>query len=201
MKKNPVGLKTIIVVLALIVVGFLIYDSRAGSSAKEADRVQAAAPVEERSVPVKVTPARSRRFEDRLVLQGNLEAGQSAKVPALVSGAIMEIFVKEGELTDSLKRVMLVTEEETRAVKFMAKKGLLIISSKKIGTGDVREEIEVDYEGEEIEFGLNSRYVLDVLSALEGEKISLEVEDSSTPVLIKEFDNKDVIAVVMPMML
>ena len=97
MKKNPVGLKTIIVVLALMVAGFFIYDSRAGSSAREADQVEAAAPAEARSVPVKVTPVRSRRFEDRLVLQGNLEAGQSAKVPALVSGTIMEIFVKEGD--------------------------------------------------------------------------------------------------------
>ena len=112
-----------------------------------------------------------------------------------------KILVKERELIDSLKRVILITEEETRAVKFLAKKGLLTILSKKIGTGDVREDVEVDYEGEEIEFGLNSRYVLDVLSALEGEKISLEVENSSTPVLIKEFDHEDVMAVVMPMML
>ena len=112
-----------------------------------------------------------------------------------------KIIVKEGELIDSLKRVMLITEEETKAVKFLAKKGALTILSKKIGTGDVREDVEVDYEGEEIEFGLNGRYVMDVLSALEGEKISLEVEDSSTPVLIKEFDNDEVLAVVMPMML
>ena len=43
--------------------------------------------------------------------------------------------------------------------------------------------------------------MLDVLSALEGEKISLEVEDSSTPILVKESGREDVIAVVMPMML
>ena len=112
-----------------------------------------------------------------------------------------KLLVKEEDLMESLKRVMLITEEETKAVKFLAKKGVLTILSKKIGTGDVREEVEVDYEGEEIEFGLNGRYVMDVLSALEGEKISLEVEDSSTPVLIKEFNNDEVLAVVMPMML
>ncbi len=112
-----------------------------------------------------------------------------------------KILVPEKDLLESLKRVMLITEEETRAVTFSVKKGLLTISSKKIGTGDVREEREVAYEGEAFEFSLNSRYMLDVLGALEGENISLEVQDSSTPVLMKESDSEDVIAVVMPMML
>ncbi len=112
-----------------------------------------------------------------------------------------KLLLKERDLLESLKRVMLITEEETRAVTFSVKKGFLTILSKKAGTGDVREEREVDYDGEEFDFSLNSRYMLDVLGALEGEKISLEVEDSSTPILIKEADREDVIAVVMPMML
>jgi DNA polymerase-3 subunit beta len=112
-----------------------------------------------------------------------------------------KIILTTKDIIESLKRVTLVAEEETRAVKFSIHDGLLVISSKKIGTGDAREERPVEYRGEDIEFGLNSKYLLDVVTALDGEEISLEVQDNKTPVLIKEKDSESTIAVIMPMIL
>jgi DNA polymerase-3 subunit beta len=116
-------------------------------------------------------------------------------------GTSKKILLKTKELIESLKRVTLVAEEETRAVKFSVHDGLLVISSKRIGTGDAREERPVEYRGGDIEFGLNSRYLLDVLTALDGEEISLEVQDNKTPVVIKEKDSEATLAVIMPMIL
>ena len=116
-------------------------------------------------------------------------------------GATKKIILKTKDIIESLKRVTLVAEEETRAVKFSVHDGLLVISSQRIGTGDAREERPVEYRGEDIEFGLNSRYLLDVLTALDGEEISLEVQDNKTPVLIKEKDSEATLAVIMPMIL
>ncbi len=112
-----------------------------------------------------------------------------------------KVTLKREELIESLKRVMIVSEEETREVTFRVEKGLLVIFSKKVGIGDAREERSLEYDGDEFEFALNSRYVMDVLNSLDSDEVVMEVEDDKTPVLIKERDGKDSLAVVMPMAL
>ena len=111
------------------------------------------------------------------------------------------VVMRRDELMDSLRRVTLVTEEETRAVRFEIKSGVLTILSKKVGLGDAREEKGVSYKGEDIEVGLNSRYILDILGAIEGEEVVLEMRDGKTPVLVKAKGEDQTIAVIMPMIL
>lgn len=109
--------------------------------------------------------------------------------------------VKTKELIESLRRVSLVTEEDTRAVRFVVKSGELTILSKKIGLGDAREERKVDYKGEDMEIGLNGRYLLDILNVMGGDEVVLEMMDEKTPILIKGEGKDHTIAVIMPMML
>ena len=66
-----------------------------------------------RSVPVVLTPARRMVFEERLTVQGNVEAARTAVVPARLEGTLEAIYVDEGDpvtagrtalfKTDSLK--------------------------------------------------------------------------------------------------
>jgi DNA polymerase-3 subunit beta len=111
------------------------------------------------------------------------------------------ITVKIKSFIETLKRVTLLAEEETRVVKFLCKDGVMIISSKKLGVGEATEEMEADYRGVEVEFGLNSRYVLDVLATMEGEDVVLEVKDGQTPILLREKGQENTLAIIMPMML
>jgi len=111
------------------------------------------------------------------------------------------VVIKTRELEESLRRVSLLAEEETKLVRFTIKSGTIAVSAKSIGFGDAREEKHIEYIGEDIEIGLNSRYVLDVLSTIEGEEVELEILDGKTPVLIKEKGKDCTIAVIMPMIL
>lgn len=111
------------------------------------------------------------------------------------------MIVKTKDLIESLRRVSLVIEEDTKAIRLVVKPGILIISSKKTGLGDAREEIEIDYSGEDIEIGLNCKYVLDVLNTIEGEGVVFEMMDGKTPVLIKEREGEYNASVIMPMMI
>lgn len=113
----------------------------------------------------------------------------------------IQIVVKIKSFVDTLKRVTLLTEEETKVVKFVCRDGVMIISSKKLGVGEATEELEVEYRGDEVAFGLNSRYVLDVLSTMDGEDVVIGVKDGQTPILFKEKGNDRAFSIVMPMML
>ena len=111
------------------------------------------------------------------------------------------VVIKTRELEGSLRRVALLAEEETKSVRFTIGSGIITISAKSIGLGDAREERPTEYIGEEIEFGLNSKYILDVLNTIEGEEVEMEILDGKTPVLIKEKGKECTIAVIMPMIL
>ena len=65
--------------------------------------------------------------------------------------------------------------------------------------GTATEDIQVDYQGEEIEIGFNSKYILEIINNIQSEKMILEFNDSNSPLIIKESSNKDLIYVLMPM--
>ena len=68
-----------------------------GGRQPEADTADTAAVAPERRTPVVVTPADTRRFEERLVVQGNLEARTFAMVAARTPGTLEELYVDEGD--------------------------------------------------------------------------------------------------------
>ena len=64
------------------------------AKAEEPDRAKASS---ERRIPVVLTPVARREFEERAVVQGNIEARNFATVSARVPGIVEEIFVDEGD--------------------------------------------------------------------------------------------------------
>lgn len=78
--------------------------------------------------------------------------------------------------------------------------GRLLISARSEEIGDDQDEVEVaEMEGEEGKIAFNSRYLLDVLSALDRGQVAIETTTSSSPGVFKPTDNDDYVHVVMPM--
>ena len=51
--------------------------------------------------------------------------------------------------------------------------------------GKVREEVNINLQGEGIQIAFNSRYLLDVLKSMEEEEIVIELTSSVSPCVIK----------------
>jgi DNA polymerase-3 subunit beta len=102
-------------------------------------------------------------------------------------------------LTAALRRVSVLSEERTRPVKFSFSPGLLKLSAYSPEFGEAEEQVEVQYGGEEMVIGFNSRYVLDALGAQAGEQIVLEVKDGLSPGVVKSFGDDGALCVIMPM--
>ena len=101
----------------------------------------------------------------------------------------------------ALKRMAILSSEKSKGVKIELKNGLLEISSSNPEIGDAHEELEINYNGDNISIGFNARYMIDILQVLDGETIKLAVKDDLSPGLITPDDGKDFLAVVMPMRL
>ena len=102
-------------------------------------------------------------------------------------------------LLSSLKRVSLLANQKSKAVLFSISKGKIEISSNNPELGDAREEIEVDYQGQDIKIGFNAKYIQDVLNNIHEQKIDFEINDQLSPGLMRPHDDKNYTCVVMPM--
>jgi DNA polymerase-3 subunit beta len=110
-----------------------------------------------------------------------------------------KVTVSKDVFTHAVKRVSILSKEKTNAVKLQLELGRLILSTNNPEVGEASEELVVDYKGEAMSIGFNSRYLMDVLLAMDRETISLELNDALSPCLITEEGDDNYKCVVMPM--
>ncbi|HEX7832375.1 MAG TPA: DNA polymerase III subunit beta [Thermoanaerobaculia bacterium] len=116
------------------------------------------------------------------------------------------VMVDRERLLSTIKRVSLVANERTRAVRFDFAPGKLTVSSTNPELGDARETVPIDYAGQPFFVGLNAAYVMDFLSATDTPTVSLDLKDENSqcigrPATAAEDLPYDYLYVVMPMRL
>ena len=99
---------------------------------------------------------------------------------------------------DSVDRVASVSLDKKDGVKFNLTKNTLNLSVNNTNTGDGKEDLNVRFD-HDLEISFNSRYLIDIASQLEGDKIEIYLNDTGSPALIKDPGDFDSIFVVMPM--
>lgn len=107
--------------------------------------------------------------------------------------------VDRQQLTQSLRRAMLVANEKLKGVKFSISPGNLEVSSSNPDVGEAKEELLCVYKGETFDIGFNASYFIDILNVLEDEKVVLELKNDTSPCIIRSEFDKGFLSVVMPM--
>ncbi len=90
------------------------------------------------------------------------------------------VMVDRERLLSTIKRISLVANERTRAVRFDFAPGKLTVSSTNPELGDARETVPIDYAGQPFFVGLNAAYVMDFLSATDTPSVSLDLKDENS---------------------
>ena len=106
--------------------------------------------------------------------------------------------MKVNDLAKAVDRVSVVAER-TRAIKMIANKNHVMITSSSPDLGSALEEVEASYESESLEIGYNYRYLLDILAEIKGETAKISFNDSSSPSVIHDTSDTSAIYVLMPM--
>jgi DNA polymerase III subunit beta len=104
-------------------------------------------------------------------------------------------------LTSAVKRVALLSNERSRAVKFQIDKGKVEIASSSPEFGEAKEVVMVDYAAAPVTICFNAQYVLDFLAVVETETISLDFKDEMSQAVLKPLgaEGYDYTYVIMPM--
>jgi DNA polymerase-3 subunit beta len=104
-------------------------------------------------------------------------------------------------LTSAVRRVALLSNERSRAVKFTMDKGKVEIASSSPEFGEAKEVLMVDYTDPSVTICFNAQYVLDFLGVVETDSVALEFKDEMSQAVMKPIgaEGYDYTYVIMPM--
>jgi DNA polymerase-3 subunit beta len=104
-------------------------------------------------------------------------------------------------LTSAVRRVALLSNERSRAVKFQIDKGKVEIASSSPEFGEAKEVLIVDYNSTPVTICFNAQYVVDFLGAVETDGVALEFKDEMSQAVMSPIgaDGYSYTYVIMPM--
>ena len=104
-------------------------------------------------------------------------------------------------LTSAVRRVAILSNERSRAVKFVLDKGKVEVTSSSPEFGEAREPLPVEYNGPALTICFNAQYVQDFLNVVESDVVALELKDEVSQAVMRPVgvENYDYTYVIMPM--
>ena len=106
-------------------------------------------------------------------------------------------------LGQAIRRVALMADDRSHAIRFQLQPGNLHISSQTAEEGEARETVATEYAGEETEIGFNAAYLQDFLNVVNDGSVTFEFKDANSQAQLRPTsdDGYDYRYVVMPMRL
>jgi DNA polymerase-3 subunit beta len=138
---------------------------------------------------------------DRLLISRMIDGQFPAYERVIPKGNDKHIEFERDRLTNAVRRVALMSNERSRAVKFQIENGKVDVTSSSPDLGEARETLPVEYSGTAMQICFNAQYVLDFLAAVTTDVVSLELKDEVSQAVMKPVgaEGYDYTYVIMPM--
>src|SRR6185436_6306212 len=114
---------------------------------------------------------------DRMLISRMIDGQFPAYERVIPKGNDKHIEFERDRLTNAVKRVALLSNERSRAVKFQIEKNKVDVTSSSPELGEAHESLPVDYNGGAMQICFNAQYVLDFLAAVTTDVVALELKD------------------------
>lgn len=103
------------------------------------------------------------------------------------------------DLSLALRRALIVAREDANRVVFRAAGEVMTLTAESPDVGRVQEEIGVELEGGEVEIAFNARQVLDVLEAVDTDRVRFELTGPYNAGTLRPEGDDSYLYVLMPM--
>jgi DNA polymerase-3 subunit beta len=116
-----------------------------------------------------------------------------------------KLIVNRDLLSASVKRVSIFSNSITHQIRLSLTHGQVKIQSEDIEFGgEAQENIEVEYDDENLDVGYNANYLLDILRHLDTEEVEIRVKDATSAGILfpaSQEENEEVLMLLMPIRL
>ncbi len=107
--------------------------------------------------------------------------------------------IKRELLLSAVDRVSTIANEKSPVIKFKLLNNVLNLNTINNESSTASEDLKINYNGDDIEIGFNSKYIMDIVNNLEDEEISINLKDNTSPITALENSNTNLVYVLMPM--
>lgn len=138
----------------------------------------------------------------RLLISRKIEGQFPAYERVIPKGNDKRIEFERDRVTSAIKRVALLSNERSRAVKLLIEGGKVEVTSSSPEFGEAKEQLNVEYSGPPLQICFNAQYVLDFLGVVETDVVALELKDEVSQALMRPVnppDGHEYTYVIMPM--
>ena len=107
--------------------------------------------------------------------------------------------VNRDNLLAAVDRVSTIANEKSPVIKFKLFQNILNLNTMNNESSTASEDLKTKYSGDDIEIGFNSKYIMDIVTNLEDDEITIYLKDSNSPIIAQENSNNNLVYVLMPM--
>ncbi len=101
-------------------------------------------------------------------------------------------------LLDALRRVRLLVRDNTTAVRLAMRPGGVELTVVTQEVGHASEDVDADFEGDELTVAFNPSYLIDGVEAVMGDEVVIETVDTSKPATVRSPTHDDYRYLLMP---
>jgi DNA polymerase-3 subunit beta len=112
-----------------------------------------------------------------------------------------EVVAEIGPFTVATQRASVMTTDRYNLVKYEISKNKMVVTTNCPEVGELKDELEVEYNGDPLEVGFNPAFMLDALKVIDEEKVKMKLKDAQSSGLLVPDDNDSYLYVVMPVRL
>ena len=115
------------------------------------------------------------------------------------------VILDRSEILGSLKRISIYANKTTNQVRFKISGSEILISAEDLDfSNEANERISCEHDGDNIEIGFNAKFLIEMLSNIESDKVRFKLSEPNRAGLIvpdNMSENEDITMLVMPVML
>jgi DNA polymerase-3 subunit beta len=140
-------------------------------------------------------------IDGRLLVSRMIDGQFPAYERVIPKGNDKRIEFERDRFQSAIRRVALLSNERSRAVKFAIESGRVEIASHTPELGEAKEQLAVEYGGPAMTISFNAQYVLEFLNAVATDVVAIEFKDEVSQTVMRPVGatDYDYTYVVMPM--
>jgi DNA polymerase-3 subunit beta len=106
--------------------------------------------------------------------------------------------VGKESLLDALRRVRLLVRDNTTPVRLSMRSGGVVLTVVSQEIGHASEDVDADYEGEELVVAFNPTYLIEGVEAVVGDEVIVDTVDATKPATVRAPEHDDYRYLLMP---
>jgi len=109
-----------------------------------------------------------------------------------------KVLIDKDDFLRLIKLSSVFARDSGNVIKISIKNNLLDVFAESQYSGSQKSSAEAKVEGDDVEIAFNYKFLEDFLNSVSGETVSLELNDSSSPVVFKDTSDKNYLHLIMP---